>query len=99
MLVTVTDVGRTRHGTDGPGAGGDGVPATAPDRVAAAAVGGQGAAAPVPETARRQAPSGGGGTRATPPAPGPCRGAGTKAPQTPGAQRSSGPDQTQQRHT
>lgn len=75
------------------------MPATAPDRVAAAAVGSQGAATPVPETARRQAPSGGGGARAASPAPGPGRGAGTKAPQAPGAQRSSGPDQTQQRHT
>jgi len=74
------------------------LPATAPDRVAAAAVGGQGATAPVPETARRQAPSGGGGAREASPAPGPCGGAGTKAPQAPGAQGSSGPDQTQQRH-
>lgn len=48
---SVTDHGRNRHGTDGSGAGGDGVPATAPDRVAAAAVGSQGATAPVPEAA------------------------------------------------
>lgn len=99
-LFTVTDVGRppSGRGADGPGAGGDGVPATAPDRVAAAAVGGQGAAASIPETARRQAPSSGGGARAAPPAPGPGRGAGTKAPQAPGTQGSSGPNQAQQRH-
>jgi len=39
------------------------VPATASDRVAAAVVGCQRAAAPLSETARRQAPSGGGGAR------------------------------------
>jgi len=59
----VTDVGRNRHRTDGPGAGRDGVPATASDRVAAAVVGCQRAATPLPETARCQAPSGGGGAR------------------------------------
>lgn len=75
------------------------MPATASDRVTAAAVGGQRAASSVPKAARHKAPSGGGGARAPPSAPGPGRGTGTKASQAPGTQRSSGPDQTQQRYT
>jgi len=56
------------------------VPTTASDRVAAAVVGCQRAATSLPETARRQAPSGGGGARAAPSPPGSSRGSGTKAP-------------------